>query len=283
MAAAKKQIYVFIVSDATGTTAEAVINAALVQFRDIKPVYKKFPYIKTKEHVEEILTKAAEVGGIVIYSIVSEELRAWFRLKKQELNIYAIDLLGPIINRISKLCNSIPILQPGLFRGISEYSLRLAESIDFTLKHDDGQEIQTIDRADLIILGVSRTSKTPTSIYLACNYGLRVANVPIVLKVPLPERVSKTKKPKIGFTITPERLAFIRRRRMKYLKSEIDYSDIEYIREEINYSNRIFNTLDGIEVIDITHNSIEETAQRIVEVLNNMKGRHRRQFSHERG
>lgn len=260
----KKRIHIFIVSDSTGMTAEMVINAVLVQFKDVKPVFKKFPYIKTKEQIDAILNQAHAVQGIVIYSLVSQDLRTWIRREGRATDIYAIDLLGPIIDRIRKMWNLIPLLEPGLLRGIGEESLRLAESIDYTLKHDDGQGVETLGKADLIILGVSRTSKTPTSLYLSCNHSMKVANVPIVLGVQPPEKVFTLKTPKIGFTIELERLAFIRRKRLKYTEAR-EYLEVTHIREELDYCERIFSRIKGLQIIDVTHSSIEEVANRIME------------------
>lgn len=264
MKSSKKTVYVFIVSDSTGLTAEMVINAVLVQFKDIKPIFKKFPYIKTKEQIKAILTKAEEVQGIVIYSLVLQELRNWLRTEKRKINVYTIDLLGPIIDRIGRLWNLNPELRPGLLRGIGEESIRLAESIDFTLKHDDAQGIETLNKADLILLGVSRTSKTPTSLYLSCNNNLKVANVPIILGIKLPNQVLKAKIQRVGFTISPERLAFIRQKRLKYTELP-DYTDITQIRKELEYSHRIFSQIKGLQIIDVTNSSIEEIANKVLE------------------
>jgi regulator of PEP synthase PpsR (kinase-PPPase family) len=264
MSTSKKKVHVFIVSDATGITAEMVISAVLVQFREIKPIFKKFPYIKTKEQIRAVLTQAEAVQGIVIYSLVSQDLRTWIRKEKRKMDIYAIDLLGPLIDRMRKLWNLIPTLSPGLLRGIGEESIRLAESIDFTLKHDDGQGLETLDKADIIILGVSRTSKTPTSLYLSCNNGLKVANVPIIEGMKPPNKVLTLKIQKVGFTIAPERLAFIRQRRLKYAGST-DYTDITHIKKELEYSHRIFSQISGLQFIDVTNSSIEEIANRVTE------------------
>lgn len=273
MSQAKKKAHIFIVSDSTGTTAEMVINAVLVQFKDLEPVFKKFPFIRTKEQIRAILSQAHAVDGVVIYSLVSQELRSWVRKEKRAMDIYAFDLLGPVLDRIRKQWDLIPVLEPGLLRGIGEESLRLAEAIDFTLKHDDGQGVETLDNADLVILGVSRTSKTPTSIYLSCNNGLKVANVPIVLEVRPPDNVFTTSKiQKIGFTISPERLAFIRQKRVKYGGMDY-YLDEGKIRKELAYSRRIFNQIEGLEIIDVTSSSIEEVATRVIEIWQEKKGR----------
>jgi len=264
MSLSKKKVHVFIVSDSTGMTAEMVINAVLVQFKEIKPIFKKFPYIKTKEQVKTILTKAEEAQGIVIYSLVLQELRNWLRTEKKKVNVYTIDLLGPIMDRVGRIWNLNPELRPGLLRGIGEESIRLAESIDFTLRHDDGQGSETLDKADLILLGVSRTSKTPTSLYLSCNNNLKVANVPIILGMTPPNKIFKAKNQRVGFTISPERLAFIRQKRLKYTESS-DYTDILKIRKELGYSHRIFSQIKDLQMIDVTNSSIEEIANKVVE------------------
>jgi hypothetical protein len=264
MSPPKKKVHVFIVSDATGITAEMVINAVLVQFKEIEPTFKKFPYIKTKEQINAILTQAEAVKGIVIYSLVSQELRAWIRREKRKINVYAIDLLGPLLDRMRKLWNLNPMLNPGLFRGIGEESFRLAESIDFTLRHDDGHGTDTFEMADLIILGVSRTSKTPTSLYLSCNNNLKVANLPIIEGMKPPNKVFTLKIQRVGFTIAPEKLAFIRQKRLIYAGST-DYTDITHIKKELEYSHRIFNQIKGLQVIDVTNSSIEEVANKVME------------------
>jgi len=260
----KKKVHVFIVSDATGITAEMVISAVLVQFKEIEPVFKRFPYIKTKEQIKAILSQAEAVQGIVIYSLISQELRAWVRREKRKIDIYTIDILGPLLERLEKIWNLNPILNPGLFRGIGEESFRLAESIDFTLRHDDGQGVETMDKADLVILGVSRTSKTPTSLYLSCNNNLKVANLPIILEIKPPDKVFTLKTQTVGFIISPERLAFIRQKRLKYAES-IDYTDITQIKKELQYSHQIFNRIKGLQLIDVTNSSIEELANKIIE------------------
>jgi [pyruvate, water dikinase]-phosphate phosphotransferase / [pyruvate, water dikinase] kinase len=259
----KKKVNVFIVSDATGITAERVINAVLVQFKQIQPIFKKFSFVKTKTQIKNILNKAEELDAIVIYSIVSKKLRSWIRPQMRKKGLYRIDLLGPLLVRMERLWNIMPAFRPGLLRGLTEDSLCLAESIDYTLKHDDGQGIETLGEADIIILGISRTSKTPTSFYLSCNHGMKVANIPIIKDVPLPETIFTLKKRKFGFTISPKKVAIIRQKRLLYT-GESDYADIEYIREELLYSHKIFRKIKGLQVIDVTNSSIEEVAEKII-------------------
>ncbi len=264
MSLPKKKVHVFILSDSTGMTAERVISAVLVQFKQIKPIFKRFPYIKTKEQIETILARAEKLQAIVIYSLVSQKLRTWIYAEKRKRNVYNIDLLGPLLERVGRLWNMIPAFVPGLLKGLGEESFRLAESIDFTLKHDDGQGIETLRKADLIIIGVSRTSKTPTSLYLSCNNNVKVANVPIILDVQPPKKIFTLKRPKVGFTIAPQKLAFIRQKRLDYAGST-DYTDIASIRRELNYSHEIFGQINDLQVIDVTNSSIEEIARKVIE------------------
>ncbi len=263
MSPPKRKVHVFIVSDGTGVTAERVISAVLVQFKQILPVFKRFPYIKTKDQVGNILAKAEEVEAIVIYSLVSQELGTLIRTEVRKRGLYTIDLLGPLLKRMSRLWNMIPIFRPGLLKGLGEESIRLAEAIDFTLKHDDGHGIETLGKADLILLGVSRTSKTPTSLYMSCNNGLKVANVPIVLGMEPPKKIFTLKRRKVGLTITPERLAFIRQKRLQYAGAT-DYVDIGSIRKELAYSHKIFGEIEGLQIVNVTNSSIEEIANKIV-------------------
>jgi regulator of PEP synthase PpsR (kinase-PPPase family) len=262
MSLPKRNVHVFIISDGTGLTAERVISAVLVQFKQIKPIFKRFPYIKTKGQIENILAKAENLEGIVIYSLVEKDLRAWFNTEKRKRDIYAIDLLGPLLQRMGRHWDMIPVFRPGLLKGLGEESIRLAESIDFTLSHDDGHGIETMGKADIIILGVSRTSKTPTSLFLSCNNGLKVANIPIIANVQPPKKIFTLKRRKIGLTIAPERLAFIRHKRLKYAGSS-EYTDMRHIRNELEYSHEIFGQIDGLQVIDVTNSSIEEIANKI--------------------
>jgi regulator of PEP synthase PpsR (kinase-PPPase family) len=271
----KKKVHVFIVSDATGMTAELVISAVLVQFKEIEPVFKKFPYITTKDQIKTILAQAQAARGILIYSLVSQDLRSWIRREKRKLNVFAVDLLGPLMERIGKMWNLMPAFSPGLSRRIGEESIRLAESIDFTLRHDDGQGTENLEYADLILIGVSRTSKTPTSLYLSCNNNLKVANVPIIEGIRPPDKMFTAGVQKVGLTISPERLAFIRERRLKYA-GDTDYLDISHIKRELEYCHRIFNQIRGLQVIDVTNSSIEEVANKIIESrqeITNNKGR----------
>jgi len=260
----KKRVYVFVVSDATGMTAERVIRAALVQFSDIDPKFKKFTFVRERERIREILDSAEQLEAVVIYSLASLGTRKWLRAENRTRSVYTIDLLGPPLKLMEKLWNVVPDFRPGILSGPDGETMRLAESIDFTLKHDDGQNIASIDQAELMILGISRTSKTPTSLFLSCNFNLRVANYPIILGDQIPEAIFHAPARMIGFTITPKRAAYIRRRRLQYA-GEVLYTDIEHIKKELRYSHKVFSKLSGLHVVDVTDLSIEEIANDIME------------------
>lgn len=266
MSLVKKKVNVFIVSDATGITAEMVTSAALVQFSQIEPIFQRFSNIRAKEQVIDILTRAEQENAFIVYSLVSKELRRFFRTERKKTKVRAMDLLGPLLRRMGRAWNLDPLLRPGIFKGIDidEESTRLAESINFTLKHDDGQRVDTLDEADLIILGISRTSKTPTSLYIACNYYMKVANFPIIQDEQPPPQIFTLHQRKIGFTISPAQLAFYRQKRLGYL-GQTDYTDIESIRKELKYSHKIYRDIQNIRVLDVSNKSIEEIASEIIE------------------
>jgi hypothetical protein len=178
--------------------------------------------------------------------------------------LIVFDLLGPMIEKVRRLFKLIPTSTPGLLEHVHEESIKVAEAIEFTMNHDDGLGGETIDKADLIILGVSRTSKTPTSIYLACNHLLKVANFPIIMDRELPKELHRLEIPKVGFTISPERLVAIRVARIKEIP---EYTDLLQIHREVMFAEEMFRKMRRIRVIDVTHMSIEESAARIMEAF----------------
>lgn len=254
-------MHVFVVSDATGRTAESVVWAVLVQFPDVEPHVTRSQNVRTRKQVLEILTQAEAVSGIVIYSLVSESLRRFIQKEGRRRDLILFDLLGPLLSKVHRLFNLIPVSTPGLITHVHEESFRVAEAIDFALKHDDGLGMDTVHEADLILLGVSRTSKTPTSIYLACNHLIKVANIPILLGRDIPDGIYQINIPKVGFIIAPERLALMRKRRIKHMPG---YTDLREITKEVSHSEGIFRRLHRIQIIDINNLSIEEIASKIM-------------------
>ena len=260
----RKRLSVYIISDATGITAERVINAVLVQFKQgVEPVFERFPFVKSAEEIRQALDQAQQTNGILIYSLASDTLRTAIQEMKRNCRVLAIDLLGPLLSQVGKLINLVPAFQPGLMERFGDHSLRLAKSIDFTLKHDDGRNLETIHEADILILGVSRTSKTPTSLYLSCNHNLKVANVPIVMDMEPPAQIFSVPCRRIGFNISAARLAFLRSQRFKAGALQ-EYTDKQTIQRELRFCQQVYQRISGIQIVDVTNVSIEEVANRIM-------------------
>ncbi len=260
--------HIFVVSDATGRTAELVVQAALTQFDTSEVVVHKVQYVRDPDEVVRVVEEAQAVRGIIVFTLVVPELRKMMLEEGMKRAVPTIDILGPILTRLTDLLKISPMAIPGLFRHLDEAYFQRIEAIDYTVKHDDGRHPETIPEADVILLGVSRTSKTPISIYLAYR-GFKVANVPVVRGIDLPPQVYEAEKSRIvGLKIRPERLLAIRKARAERLgmAPNSPYTDIAEIQKEIDYSLRLFREM-GIRVIDVTSKSIEESATIIMELV----------------
>ncbi|MBI5522331.1 MAG: kinase/pyrophosphorylase [Desulfarculus sp.] len=265
MSPPKIQLPVHVVSDATGIAAERMARSVLVQFHKlISPHFIRHPFVKTTKDLRQVLDQAEANGGILAYTLVDKSLRAYLEREGKKRGIEMVDFLGPMLGQMISMFRVNPILDKGLLRRIlGEASLNLAEAIEFTLRHDDGQGLETLGQADVIILGVSRTSKTPTSLYLSCNNNLKVANVPIILDMELPKKVFTLKKPHmVGLTIAPEKLCTIRRNRFQQARLSA-YHDLATVNRELSYSHDIFGRIKGLQIIDVSNRSIEAVANLI--------------------
>jgi regulator of PEP synthase PpsR (kinase-PPPase family) len=264
----KKSRIVYAVSDGTGNTCETVIKSALAQFAEGLAQVQKVPHIRTEAQVKELLEDAAQKNAVVIYTTVSPDIREKILSYGQSLGVPTVDILGPILSRLSDLLEISPLAIPGIFRELdSEYFQRI-EAIDFTVKHDDGLNQDDLDKAEIVLLGISRTAKTPTSIYLAYR-GWRVANIPIIMDMEIPEQVFKLDPRKIiGFTISPERLRVVRVERLRKLvhHQQLDYTDLAAIQQEVIYANRLI-LKNRWPLIDVTFKSIEETSTEVMRIV----------------
>lgn len=251
---------IFIVSDATGATAEAVVTSALVQFGGAKSNIRRFPFVRTEEQVEKVLEQAPEHACIIVFTFVSRDLAETMQRRGRAKALTVIDVMSPLMDIFAEILEAAPSRTPGVFRSESEETYLVTEAIHYTLKHDDGAGVETLDRADLIILGVSRTGKTPTSIFLSCRK-LKVANIPIVLDHPLPREVIALPVPKVGFRMELERQVTLRSDRMSRHSTRIPrYSDRAHILAELDYADRIFRGTPGLRTVDVTNSSVEETS-----------------------
>jgi regulator of PEP synthase PpsR (kinase-PPPase family) len=250
---------ILVVSDATGATAEAVVTSTLVQFGRANVRVRRLPFTRTVDRVREIID-AVSGPAVVVFTFVSPELSEAMLGLGARRGLTVVDLLGPLMGIFEEALHAMPSRTPGAFRGQSEDMFKVIEAIHFTRRHDDGQGLRTIGEADLIILGVSRTGKTPTSIFLSCRK-LKVANVPIILDVPLADEVRLAAAPKVGFRMQLDRQIQVRSERAGRMGARIPgYAEPSHILAEIEYCNRVYRSIAGIRSVDVTNRSIEETS-----------------------
>jgi regulator of PEP synthase PpsR (kinase-PPPase family) len=267
------QRYVFAISDATGKTCETVVQAALSQFKTTKIILKTISNVRSVEQINEVIDMALAVDGIIIYTMVSTELRQ----KLSELGrlhaVPTVDILGPVLTRFTDFLEISPLAQPGLFRQLDSDYFKRIEALDYTIKHDDGIGVSTLDEAEIVILGVSRTTKTPVSIYLSYR-GWKVANIPVILDFKLPKELFSIDQDKIiGLNINPNRLHLIRMERQSKLNDYDlgDYTDPEKIKSEITFGLRLYQE-NKWPVVNVTYKSIEETSTDIMRIIFAKKG-----------
>ncbi len=259
---------IFAVSDATGATAELVVRAALAQFQAAAVEIRRLPNIRAVDEVRRVIEAAHASKAIIVHTLVSEELRQAVLREGRERGVETIDLIGPLLLRLSDQLRVPPLMQPGLFRQLGQEYLHRIEAIEYTVKHDDGQHPPGLDRADIVLVGISRTSKTPLSIYLA-GKGWRVANVPIILNLPPPGRLMTIDQNRIiGLIVSVDRLVELRRARLERKHAPVAeaYAEAEKVRAELSYSRSLFRKA-GWPVIDMTSKSIEEAASELLALI----------------
>jgi regulator of PEP synthase PpsR (kinase-PPPase family) len=250
-----------ICSDSVGDTAEAVVRATLRQFDAHQVKLKRVGYVKSEDEIRAIVEEAAEHGGFVAYTLVQPELREMMRAESIRLNVRAVDIMGPMMQAFVDTFNDMPKRKPGLLRLMDEDYFRRVEAIEFAVKSDDGRDASALLKADVILIGVSRTSKTPLSIFLA-HTGLKVANFPLVPEVKPPDMLYRIRTGKLfGLTMDAEHLLNIRTERLKTigLPHGSRYATLERITEELEHAHELFRLL-GCPVINVTNKAIEETA-----------------------
>jgi regulator of PEP synthase PpsR (kinase-PPPase family) len=257
-----------LVSDATGETVISAARACAAQFDDIRAIEHFWNLVRTQRQLNLVMEGIREKPGIVIYTLVDRELRARIESACRELQLPCVPMLDPIMKGLSAYLGQESKAQPGRQHVMGEEYFSRLDAMDFALSQDDGQAPNKLPDADVILVGVSRTSKTPTCIYLA-NRGIKAANVPYVPGVPLPDFVTSGDAPLVvGLTEDPERLVSIRRNRLRMLNQteETRYVEPEAVREEVTEARRLYAKM-GWPVIDVTRRSIEETAAEIIKIL----------------
>ncbi|PJK17561.1 phosphoenolpyruvate synthase regulatory protein [Chryseomicrobium excrementi] len=260
-------VHIFIISDSIGETGELVAKAALSQFEDVyhKARIKRFTHIDSLDHIQEIVDLAKSHQAIIIYTLVRDDMKQQVANLSEKAGVEAIDLMGPVIEKFEKVIGIHAMQEPGLVRRLDEDYFAKIEAVEFAVKYDDGRDPRGLLQADIVLVGVSRTSKTPLSQYLA-NKRWKVANVPLVPEVDPPEELFHIDPAKcFGLVINPEKLNSIRRERLKAigLSDEANYAKIERIQEELKHFHSVVDRI-GCEVIDVTNRAVEETANIII-------------------
>jgi len=257
---------IFVVSDGTGRTAEQTLKAALTQFPNSTVDIILKQEIRTEEQIEAIMPEIIEAKGIIVNTLVSQHLREMMVRISRDHNIDAIDLMGPLLSRLSVHLAHSPMEKPGIFSQLNKEYFKRIDSMQFAFTHDDGQRYYEYEKAEILLIGVSRTFKTPLSIYLAFKNWF-VANYPIVIGVEPPEILRRINHGNIyGLTTEASDLSLLRSARQEYLKGNTgEYSSIDFVKRELNYAHNIFSNLQ-CPVINVTNKPIDEIASEILAI-----------------
>lgn len=262
---------VYVVSDSLGDTAESVAKATVSQFDENIDIIR-VPFIRHTEQIQRVIDEAAERGAVVCHTLVSAELRADFERIAEAKHVKYVDILGPMLNMVGTVSTTRPRMKPGIIHKLDEEYFKKVEAIEFAVKYDDGKNPAGFEKADVVLIGVSRTSKTPLSMYMA-HKKFKVANLPLVPEVQLPEEIFHVPPYRIvGLIIDPYKLNTIRSERMKALgfSGTANYTDIDRIEDELSYAKEVMRQL-HCPVIDVSNKAIEETATRIMSIVQRNK------------
>ena len=260
---------VYLVSDSTGETLDRIFLSLKSQFENFEYEKKEFAFVRTQQQIDKIITECINLeNSLILYTIVESKLAKYISTQSEKNNVPCFGILGNLILSFSKLLNQKAIHKPSAQPVLDDDYYKRIEAIQFTMSHDDGKKIDDINNADVILLGVSRTSKTPTSIYLA-NRGYKTINIPLILDQKVPKDLfSNEKVCVVGLVADPERLADIRRNRVAIMKDHKlkEYTDLDYIKKEVGDSKSLFKR-NNWPIIDVTRKSVEETAASILKII----------------
>ena len=260
---------VYLVSDSTGETLDRIFLSLKSQFSNFDYDKKEFAFVRTEQQIDKIIKECINIENpLILYTIVEIKLAKYISSQSEENSVPCFGILGNLILSFSKLLNQKAIHKPSAQHVLDDDYYKRIEAIQFTMSHDDGKKTEDTDNADVILLGVSRTSKTPTSIYLA-NRGYKTINIPLVMDQKIPDDLSLNKKSCIvGLVADPERLADIRRNRVAIMKDHNlkEYTDLDFIKREVEKSKKLFKQ-NNWPIIDVTRRSVEETAASILKII----------------
>lgn len=266
-----KDVYIHLVSDATGATLQGMASAAFSQFQDVRMVERLWPLVRTQKHLDRFIAGLKAHPGPVMFTLFNDELSHKLKEACDEVGMPCVPVMGPIITCLSWYLGQAPRNVPGLQHMLDDMYFKRIDALDFAMGFDDGQNYEGIETSDVILVGVSRTSKTPTCIYLA-RQGIRAANIPLVPGIEIPKNILNLKQPLyVGLTESPDRLIQIRASRMKVDRRQENlfnnaYIDPEKVEDEVRNARRFFRE-QGWPVIDVTKRSVEETSAEIMFLL----------------
>jgi hypothetical protein len=259
------RLHLHLVSDSTGETLESMAKAALAQFEGVEAIKHFWPMVRSEGHLDRVIEEIARRPGLVLYTLVNGTVRERLELKARTMGLPTVAALDPVVEGFSRVLGQQAKARPGRQHLMDAAYFKRVEAIHFTIAHDDGQHAEEWEEADILLAGVSRSSKTPTSIYLA-NRGYKTANIPLVPESPPPPNLFTLTRPLVvGLTTSPERLVAVRRNRVIAMGSggESDYVEPDAVAKEVAFARRLFADNDW-PVIDVTRRSIEETAAAVI-------------------
>jgi len=267
------RLHLHLLSDSTGETLEAVAKAGIAQFDGVETIKHFWPMVRSEGHLSRVLAEIMQRPGLIIYTLVNSDVRRTLEARCRLAGLPHVAALDPVTDALQRLLGQEAKARPGRQHALDAAYFARVDAIQFTIAHDDGIAIEDWEEADILLVGVSRSSKTPTSIYLA-NRGYKVANIPLVPESPPPQQLFTLKHPLVvGLTTSPDRLIQIRRNRLLSLNqaAETAYVDQEAVARELAFARRIFADR-GWPVIDVTRRSIEETAAAIINLMGAHQG-----------
>ncbi len=265
--------HVHLVSDSTGDTLAAMARAVVARFHAVAPIEHAYPLVRSPRQMERVLAEVEDAPGVVVHTIVDRELRGMLEAGCRELDAPCIAALDPMTAALGRYLGAQLSSRVGAQHALDADYFHRIETLDFAIAHDDGHGARDLAKADVVLVGVSRTSKTPTCIYLA-HRGVRAANVPLVPGQPHPPALETLEGPLVvGLLVSPERLVQVRRNRLTTLseRRETSYVEADSVREEIVRARRLFERR-GWPVIDVSRRSVEETAAAVLNLLNAKRG-----------
>jgi regulator of PEP synthase PpsR (kinase-PPPase family) len=261
--------HLHLVSDSTGETLITVARAVAAQYANVTPVEHVYPLVRSQKQLERALTEIEEAPGIVLFTLLEKDLVGRLEAKCQEINIPSLSIIGPVMQLFQAYLGAATTGRVGAQHTLNAEYFKRIDALNYTMMHDDGQHVEGLEEADVVLVGVSRTSKTPTSIYLA-NRGIRTANVPLVPGIPLPHQLETLKKPLVvSLHATPERLIQVRQNRLLSMGAGAgndDYIDRQSVTDEVTFARRL-SVKYNWQLLDVTRRSIEETAAAVMKLF----------------